>query len=596
MFRSRLQPLIAEVITGLQQERLFPSFAVPPYSVAVPEDPAHGDYATNAALLVAKLAGRPPMDIAELIASRLKSYPAGSGTENIKEAVAATPGFVNITLTDKLLAGSLGTALADPDRWWRIGREEGKKVMAEFTDPNPFKEFHIGHLYSNIVGEAISRVFESGGAIMKRANYQGDVGLHVAKAVWGMRRNLEAAAMTLVDLEGKDRDERAKFLGQAYADGARSFKEDERVKEEITALNRKIFVGDPEVVELYETGRRWSLEYFERIYRRLGTKFDFYYFERDVGRTGLELVREHLARGVFEESEGAVVFPGEKFGLHRRVFINSEGLPTYEAKELGLAPTKYRDFPYDRSIVITGSEIIDYFRVLLAALKEISPDLAAKTIHIAHGMVRLPQGKMSSRTGDVVRAEDLIEEVKARVLTRMDSLKTELPRERWPDVAEQVALGAIKYSLLRVGMGKDISFDIETSLSLEGDSGPYLQYTYARLRSILRKATKETNGTKGTNAKVLEGVALDAVEHRLLAAMLRLPEAIEDALKSLAPNTIANYLHALAQLANGFYHSHPVMQEPDAAKRDFRLALVAGVANTLAGGLNLLGIEAPEEM
>jgi arginyl-tRNA synthetase len=197
---------------------------------------------------------------------------------------------------------------------------------------------------------------------------------------------------------------------------------------------------------------------------------------------------------------------------------------------------------------------------------------------------------MSSRTGDVVRALDLIEEVKARVLKRMAALKTELPREHWPEIAEAVALGAIKYSFLRVGVGKDIAFDIDTSLSLEGDSGPYLQYTHARLKSILRKYGKEIE--KWENKKL----ELDAVEHRLLAAMLRLPEAIEDALKGYAPNVIANYLHTLAQLANEFYHSHPVMQEPDAAKRDLRLAMVAGVADTLKNGLGLLGITAPEEM
>ena len=585
MFRRKLQPLIAQAIAELQREQQISPFDVPVFSVTASEHAGHGDYSTNVALLAAKLVKRPPMEIAELLAVRLRTYDA----EIMAQVDAVAPGFVNITLSNQLLSGALGHTTSKP-AWWRTDGERGKKVIAEFTDPNPFKEFHIGHLYSNIIGEALSRIFEAGGAEVKRANYQGDVGLHVAKAVWGMRRKLGAAGIQLSDLGGKDPNERAKFLGEAYADGARAFEEDESAKGEITALNRKIFANDPEVRELYETGRQWSLEYFERIYRRLGTKFDFYYFERDVGKIGLELVREHLARGVFEESDGAVVFPGEKYGFHRRVFINSEGLPTYEAKELGLAPTKYRDFRYDRSIIITGSEIIDYFRVLLAALKEINPDLAAKTVHIAHGMVRLPGGKMSSRTGDVVRALDLIEEVKARVLKRMAALKTELPRGRWPEIAEAVALGAIKYSFLRVGVGKDSAFDIETSLSLEGDSGPYLQYTHARLKSILRKYGKEIE--KWENRKL----ELDAAEHRLVVAMLRLPEAIEDALKSFTPNVVANYLHALAQLANEFYHSHPVMQEPDATKRDLRLAIVAGVADTLKSGLGLLGIEAPEEM
>ncbi|MDP3727317.1 MAG: arginine--tRNA ligase, partial [bacterium] len=308
MFRSRLEPVIMQAIVELQRERMLPPFDVPPFSVNAPENASHGDYATNAALIIAKVVGRTPMEIAELIASRLRSYDA----EIMARVEAVAPGFVNITLSDQLLSGSLGHIISEP-AWWRTDRERGKKVIAEFTDPNPFKEFHIGHLYSNVVGEALSRIFEAGGAEVKRANYQGDVGLHVAKAVWGMRRNLEAAAMALVDLEGQDPDERVKFLGHAYTDGARAFEEDERAKGEIIAINKKIFASDPDIAELYETGRRWSLEYFERIYRRLGTKFDFYYFERDVGRIGRELVREHLTKGVFEESDGAVIFPGEKY-------------------------------------------------------------------------------------------------------------------------------------------------------------------------------------------------------------------------------------------------------------------------------------------
>src|SRR3989344_948236 len=580
MFRSRIREFIKDAAQGMAGAAMLPDF-----SVEVPEDPAHGDYATNAAMVIAKAAAKQPQDIAIVLKEKIKAR----GEDLIERAEVAGPGFVNLWISDAYLLEKFPAVLTTGglpalENWG------GKKVMVEFTDPNPFKEFHIGHLYSNIVGEARSRIREGAGASVKRANYQGDVGLHVAKAVWGMQRKLEAGGMSLAELERNTLDERIQFLGQAYAEGARAFDADESAKKEIAELNGKIFARDPQVQEWYTKGRAWSLDYFERIYQRLGTKFDFYYFERDVGEVGLALVREQLKKRVFEESEGAVVFPGERYGLHRRVFINSEGLPPYEAKELGLAPTKYRGFPYDRSIIITGSEIIDYFRVLLAALKEIDPDLAAKTVHIAHGMVRLPEGKMSSRTGDVVRALDLIEEVKARVLKRMAALKTELPRGRWPEIAEAIALGAIKYSFLRVGVGKDISFDIETSLSLEGDSGPYLQYTHARLKSILRKYGKEIE--KWENKKL----ELDAVEHRLLAAMLRLPEAIEDALKGYAPNVIANYLHVLAQLANEFYHSHPVMQEPDATKRDLRLAIVAGVADTLKSGLGLLGIEAPAEM
>src|SRR3989344_6465982 len=236
-----------------------------------------------------------------------------------------------------------------------------------------------------------------------------------------MQRRIHDTRITIHDLEEKSLEKRIQFMGESYAESNRAYEEDEKAKEEIASLNKKIFALDAEVADIYSKGRGWSLEYFENIYKRLGAKFDFYYFEREVGETGLQLVKEYLDRGVFEKSDGAIVFPGEKYGLHRRVFINSEGLPTYEAKELGLAPTKYKNFPYDLSVIVTGSEIIDYFKVLIAALKEIYPSLAEKTRHVAHGMVRLAHGKMSSRTGEVMRAENLLDEVKRRALELMAS-------------------------------------------------------------------------------------------------------------------------------------------------------------------------------
>ncbi len=585
MFRDRIRSAITDAIRAVQAEGALPESAIPKFLVAAPENPAHGDYATNAAMAVAKAAKGKPLELAELIAEQLRTQNLGF----IARVEVAGPGFINFFLADTYLRGELSTVFKTGAIQSRLDRWENRKVMVEFTDPNPFKEFHIGHLYSNIVGESLSRILEAAGAVVKRANYQGDVGLHVAKAVWGMRRRMESTAINLAELEQKSLEERVQFLGQAYADGARAFEADNRTKEEIGELNKKIYALDGEVREVYTRGRAWSLEYFEQIYQRLGTKFDFYYFERDAGNIGVAIVREQLEKGVFEESEGAVVFPGEKYGLHRRVFISSEGLPTYEAKELGLAPTKYKDFPYDLSIIVTGNEIIEYFKVLIAALKAINPTLGERTLHIAHGMVRLAHGKMSSRTGEVVRAEDLLGEVKGLVLALMDSLESEAPVEKKSEVAEWVAVGAVKYSLLKVRIGQDIIFDIETSLNLEGDSGPYLQYTHARFRSILRKMGEP-------RVDVPSSVTVDELERRLLVTLLRFPEAIEDVLKDYTPNALANYLYTLASLANEFYHSHPVMQEKDETKRKVRTALVSGVALTLSKGLNLLGIEAPEEM
>ncbi len=475
------------------------------------------------------------------------------------ESVSRAGGFVNIKLKNEYLVGLL-------DKVTEVLKSEtGKKIMIEFTDPNPFKELHIGHLYSNVVGEAISRLFEANGAIVKRACYQGDVGMHVAKAIYGLLRTQNSKLKT--------QNLSVKTLGEAYALGATAFDENPEAAAEIKEVNIKLYEAkSAEIMKLYNLGRRWSLLYFDKIYKRLGTKFDYFYFESDAGKKGLKVVEDGLAKGVFEKSEGAVVFKGEKYGLHTRVFVNSQGLPTYEAKELGLAPAKFADFPYDQSIIITANEINDYFRVLLKCLDLLYPDLAKRTKHIGHGMVKLPgMAKMSSRKGNVLTAEWLLNEAKKRVLKIA------------PDAvdADVVGVAAIKYAMLKSGIGKDIEFDLDKSVSFEGSSGPYIQYTYARTQSVLNKA--QGSGFKGQ-------LDLNEEELRVLRWLYRWPEVVEEAAEKLAPNLICSFIYELAQRFNSFYAKHKILEN------DFRIALTMGVGQVLKMGLELLGIKAIEKM
>ncbi len=545
--------------------------------VEVPGESSHGDYSTNVALVVAQKLKQNPMELANKIKNQI------SKIKDVDKVEVVPPGFINFWLPEDYLISQLGKATT-PLR--SSGSVRGK-VMVEFTDPNPFKEFHIGHLYSNIVGESLCRLLEAEGAEVKRANYQGDVGMHVAKALYGLLQNLELRTKNL-ELDKKPLDERAKLLGEAYALGAKAYEEDEAAKKEINELNKKIYEKDPDVMGVYNKGRQWSLDYFESIYKRLGTKFDFYYFESEVGEIGLKLVKEYLEKGVFEESEGAVIFPGKQFGLHTRVFINSLGLPTYEAKELGLAPTKYQDFAYDQSLIITGNEIIEYFKVLLSALAKIRPDLALKTKHIPHGMVRLAQGKMSSRTGNIITGPWLLDEAKAKIKEKFGDITEE--------VAEQVAVGAVKYALLKSSIGKDIAFSFEESINLEGNSGPYIQYTYARTQSVLAKVKTPhfaplSGASRGKqNSKVNK---LNSEELTLLRLLHHFPEVVGEASQNFAPNLLCNYLFNLAQSFNLFYQKHQVIGSQQEA---FRLALTSAVGQTLNNGLYLLGIQAPERM
>ncbi len=473
--------------------------------------------------------------------------------EGVEKVEMVGPGFINFSLAPEFFRNSLGEVMEKGENFGKGEHAKGYKVMVEHTDPNPFKEFHIGHLMPNVIGSTIARICEWNGAEVKQANYQGDKGLHVAKAVWAIRKG-----------EGQK---------TAYAAGNKAYEESAEAKAEIEALNKQIYAGtDEKVSEIYEAGKKASLAYFEAIYTRLGTKFDYYFFESETAPVGEKLVRENIGR-VFEESDGAIVFKGENVdpSLHTRVFINSQGIPTYEAKDLGNAKNKYDAYPYDLSVVVTGNEIKEYFKVMLAAMNQVLPELAKKTKHLPHGMLRLPSGKMSSRTGSVILAEDLIEEVKEKV--KGD---------------EQVAVAAIKYMILRQAIGNDIVFDFEKSVSTEGDSGVYLQYAHARAGSILGKGGK---GENRDNISILGEMGEIREIERLL---YRFPEVIERAGAEYAPHYIVTYLTEIASAFNNFYAHEQVLDgSPQSA---YRLAIVEAFKTVMKNGLTILGIPAPERM
>lgn len=567
MMRTTLENSIAQALSKL-------GISEAAFTLEHPTDLSLGDYATNAALVAAQALKKNPREVAEEIAKNLRAQ----GLESVSSISVAGPGFINISLSREFFTHSLERVLKETGNFGRSSYLEGKKIIVEYTDPNPFKEFHIGHLMPNVIGESLARLFEWGGAEVKRASYQGDVGLHVACALWGIMKgelpNEEASLKTKVE-----------FLGRSYATGATAYKENTDVQSEIREINKKVFErSDSALNKLYDMGRQWSLDYFETLYERLGTKFDFYFFESEAAPRGRELVRQNIHTGIFEESEGAIVFRGEKYGLHTRVFINKDGLPTYEAKELALAFMKQEVFPYDLSYVVTANEISEYFKVLLAALAQIAPDLAQKTIHKPHGVLRLPTGKMSSRTGAIVSAEALIGDVADVIRSKMknEALEKDLKEE----IIEDVALGAVKFTLLRQAIGKDIIFDFDKSLSFEGDSGPYLQYTVVRARSVLEKAEqlslRASTDTPEEDVPTIE---------RLL---FRFEEVVEESARNEAPHSLVTYLLELAGAFNTYYAHTKIVG--DTGESSYRIALTEGVATVIANGLSILGIKVPKAM
>ncbi|MBN1162561.1 arginine--tRNA ligase [Patescibacteria group bacterium] len=559
-----------------------------------PENMDFGDYAVNTPLVIAKRIGKSPMEIANGLKEHMVScLEQEKDFAFVGSVEVAPPGFLNIVLSQKYLIDTLKDICETADKpggLYGAGTAfENKKVIVEYTDPNPFKVFHIGHLMPNVIGESLSRLIQNQGADVKRANYQGDVGVHVAKAIWGLRKEMDAKNYTLEDLEKMPLNNRIDFLGRAYAVGATAFNEHENAKAEMKELNKKIYDLDPEVKEIYEKGRSWSLEYFETLYKRLGTKFDFYYFERETGDQGLKVSRELLEKDVFEKSEGAVVFRGERYGLHTRVFVNSFGLPTYESKDLGLAKTKYEDFPYDLSLIITSNDIEEYFKVVLKALEFIYPEYASKTIHLSHGMLRLKSGKMSSRTGEIISGDELMNKVRDAVYKKMED-------KDW-DIADKVAIAAIKYGILKNNIGGNIIFDEESWLSLTGDTGPYLQYTYARASSVLEKmGDKLESDSKIEKLSLSDTMKINEDESMILRALYVFPEVALAAAAEYSPNKVCTYLNAVARRYNTFYSNNRILDAEDKDLRVLRLAVTMAVKVVMSNGLWLLGIECPERM
>ncbi|MEK7471125.1 MAG: arginine--tRNA ligase [Patescibacteria group bacterium] len=548
-----------------------------------PEDLKNGDYSTNVALAIGKGVERNPKELAEKIITEIIRL---NLDKNIEKVEIAGNGFINFYLSRKFFANSVEEILNSAESFGKNNLLEGKKIMVEYTDPNPFKPFHIGHLMSNVIGESISRLVEFSGAEVVRANYQGDLGLHVAKAIYGLLENEKLQS------KAGSNALQASNIGRAYASGAELYEIDEKAKKEIDEINKKLYIKsdnkkDKKINEIYDWGFRVTMEAFEDLYKILGTKFDFYFLESVMADIGQDIVNGNIGK-IFEESDGAIVFKAEKYDpkLHTRVFITSQGLPTYETKELGLTEEKFKTYPeMDLSIMVTANEQMDYMRVVMKVIFLIHPEHAAKMRHITHGMMRLASGKMGSRKGNVITGESLLNDARDAILEKMTDRNFSPEKEE--KVANEVSVSALKYSILKQGIGGDIIYDFEKSISFEGDSGPYLQYSYARANSVLEKAQKE-NILPDPHAFSSEIFEVEKLLYKFPEIVLRSASLYE-------PHHIANYLIEVARAFNSFYGNTMIVDKEDKTS-SYKIALTYAFSFVMKNGLYLLGIVAPKKM
>lgn len=529
-----------------------------------------GDYATNVALQISKELGKNPREIANEILAKLQN----SLADRLESVTIAGPGFINLRLSDKALIEAMNI---EPEK-----SLIGKSIVAEYSDPNPFKVLHAGHLYTSLVGDAVASLMEYAGAEVHRVNFGGDVGLHVGKTMWAILDELGGEFPDkLADIADTDQD-KLDWVSQRYVIGTTAYEEDSQAKQDIASINKRVYEihdnddHDSDFAKIYWTCRKWSYEGFDELYKRLQmAPFDKYYPESTVSDLGLATVKKHTGK-VYEESDGAVIFRGEPYGLFTQVFINSEGLPTYAAKDVGLIYHKNEDFSPDMSFIFTDVSQKDHLAVVMKSIEQYAPDLVAATTHYTHGQIKMAGGvKMSSRKGNILKASDILDAAKTASI--------ELSGQE----DHNVVLAAVKYAFLKNRIGGDIVYDPKESVSMEGNSGPYLQYAHARARSILKKVDTVTEDQPINIENLEDG------ERSLVRKITEYPEVVDKAVADLMPHHITTYLYELAQSFNRFYEHNRVIGEN---RQSQRLALVNKYADTLKIGLGVLEIPTPDRM
>lgn len=529
---------------------------------------------------------RNPIDWAVEISDKFnqKAKKLGITAENVE-------GFINFKLKNDILVDNLMRIDSQKEDYGKSDFLKDKKIMFEYGDANTHKLPHLGHLFSYTYGEATSRILAFAGANVRKACYQGDIGLHVAKCLWAYQKENPIVPKTL--------DGKVRLLQKLYQNGSNAF-EDENIAEEIKTINKEIYNPKSKINKLWRETRQWSIDYYKKFEEELGINYDRYYYESEVYQKGQEIVEKNEGK-VFKRSEGALIFEGSKYGLHDRVFVTKYGTPTYEAKDMYLQELKMHEWPMDLLIITTAYEQNGYFDVIFKALETLDKKYKDRLLHIGFGMINLKTGKMSSRTGEILGAIDVIEKVK------------ELSKEQNPDseIAQKVAIGAIKYSFLKNNPLQSIAFDLDESVAREGNSGPYLQYTVARCNSVVQKGRTLKNALRYQGPTLSE---LTEVELSVLRKLSQFQEIIITAAKNYSPNILCNYLYELASKFNTFYNKYRILVDSeqsteysnnekhdsqftvDSSQSEFRLLLTSAVAQVLKNGLKLLGIEAPESM
>lgn len=515
-----------------------------------------GDFACNVALKLAKDLGKNPREIGQAIVDELTQR------AEVLEVSIAGPGFINLRVSDAVLESMA-------ERLPSLSRKD-MTVVIETNNPNPFKAMHIGHAFNSIIADTIANLLTSSGAHTYRVSYHGDVGLHVGKSMYAILEFIQGDISKLLEIDEADKNS---FMSRMYAEGSRAYKENDEAKTRINELAQQSFTREDSLyAQVYETIFSWSFDQIDRTVSRLGNlPTERRFLESEADMRGVKIVRDHVP-DVFQESNGALVFEGSKYGAFDNAFVSSNGRGLYAARDLGLMQLKNEQYHPNKSYIVTAEEQRDYFKGVIAAAELALPELQGVTVNISTGTVKLTTGKMSSRDGDVIEIAWLFDQV------------AEAIRARGGESTDDVVAGALRYAFLKVRVGSDVVFDINESVSIQGNSGPYLQYAHARACSILAKSEMRPTD---------ETMTYDEGERALLRKLSEYSEVVDRTAEELLPHHVCTYLYELAQEFNRFYEKSRIIGDDREA---IRLKLVTTYRDTLARGLTLLGIHAPERL
>ena len=523
-------------------------------------------------------------------------------------SVQVVKGFLNLTIATTAWVEDFNAIRHDADYGHIRATEQSPLVMVEYSSPNTNKPLHLGHVRNNLLGYSLALILEAAGQRVVKTNIVNDRGIHICKSMlawvrWGEGATPESTGKKGDHLIGDfyvlfDKHYKAEL--ESLMAAGKSKEEAEAASElmaEARAMLRRWEEGDEETVAIWRMMNSWVYAGFDETYERMGVSFDKIYYESETYLEGKAEVLRGLKEGKFvQDPDGSVWADFTDEGLDRKILLRSDGTSVYMTQDIGTAKKRFDEYPIDKMVYVVGNEQDYHFKVLSLLLDRLGYDFGKGLVHFSYGMVELPNGKMKSREGTVVDADDLMDEMiaTARSIAEEQGKAKDMSPEETDEVARRVGLGALKYFLLKVDPRKNIVFRPEEIIDFNGNTGPFIQYTYARIRSVLRRATEQGISLPETfDPKTL---TLETKEQELVAKLAEYADVVADAARDFSPALIANYVYELVKEYNQFYHEHSILKEEDETKRAFRLALSEVIARTIAAGSALLGIEMPERM